>query len=262
MNFIKIAKETIKITQNKCYDLSDKTIKLLPMDFEAVEVYSPQRTENLTINIPDKKAADITVVNMDSFQAASEFEAPLVMNFANAYVPGGGFKMGSPAQEESLCRCSTLYASISSKKAFEMYRYNRTKLTPLESDYMLLSPQVCVFRDEKCQLLNKPFSASVITLPAPNRRGSAMLASENSIEEAFIRRIEILCKIAAENGYKNLVLGAWGCGAFGNDPQKVAEYFHTVLLSKGYAKCFEKICFAIYGDANSPNYTAFSFVFS
>ena len=183
------------------------------------------------------------------------------MNFANAYMAGGGFKMGSPAQEESLCRCSTLYASISSEKAVEMYHYNKTKHTVLESDYMLLSPQVCVFRDEECRLLKKPFSVSVITAPAPNRRGTAMFASETRIAETFTRRIEILCKIAAVNGYKNLVLGAWGCGAFGNNAQKVAEYFRIVLLDLGYAKCFNNICFAIYGDAKSPNYMAFKNIF-
>lgn len=85
---------------------------------------------------------NISIVAKDSFQAAGDFENPLVMNFANAHKPGGGFEMGATAQEESLCRCSTLFASISSEKAQEMYRYNNSHVSSVESDYMLVSEYV------------------------------------------------------------------------------------------------------------------------
>lgn len=97
----------------------------------------------------------VSVINADSFQAARQYENPLVMNFANAHNPGGGFKLGANAQEEALCRCSTLYASITSKEASKMYLYNNTHLSTVESDYMLYSPDVCVFRDEQYELLEE-----------------------------------------------------------------------------------------------------------
>lgn len=257
MNYIQIAKETMQITADCCYDYNGTKVTLPSADYSVAEVWSPERSAALLTDIPDKETAQITVVNQDSFQAASAFEAPLVMNFANAYMPGGGFKMGSPAQEESLCRCSTLYSSLTSESASEMYRYNRRKPAQFESDHMIYSPDVCVFRDENCRLLAKPFTVSVITAPAPNRRGTAVLASEKNISEVFLRRIEILCKIAVYHECRTIVLGAWGCGAFGNDPVKVAEYFRTILIDKEYARCFDNICFAIYGSTESKNYTAF-----
>ncbi len=66
-----------------------------------------------------------------------------------------------------------------------------------------------------------------------------------------------MLSIAADKGYKNLVLGAWGCGAFGNKPEDVSEYFRIVLFDEGYGKYFDEVCFAIYGCEDGKNITAF-----
>lgn len=262
MNNINIAKETIQITKEKKYTVDGREIRLPEKDYSEVIVYSPEAGAALPDIGREGELCRITVVNADSFQAAREFDAPLVMNFANAHKAGGGFLLGANAQEEALCRCSTLYDSISSKKAAEMYRFNNTHFSRVESDYMLLSPNVCVFRDEKCQLLDKPFSTSVITLPAPNRFGAAMVASNKFIAETMTRRIRIMLKIAADKGCKNLILGAWGCGAFGNDPADVAGYFKAVIVDEGFGYAFDNICFAVYGSADGKNISAFRKVFS
>lgn len=266
MKAIAVAKETIHITKEKKYTISGEVITLPVADYEKVVVYSPKKgADLLAADISGKAGTDlcrISVVNEDSFQAARKFSKPLVMNFANAHNPGGGFLLGASAQEEALCRCSTLYASISSSGAAEMYRYNNTHISSVESDYMLLSPEVCVFRDEKCEFLKTPVMVSVITLPAPNRFGAAIFASNRKIEETMIRRIRIMFRIAAENGYKNLVLGAWGCGAFGNKPKEVARYFKTILVDEGYGKYFDEVCFAIYGKTDGKNISAFREIFS
>ena len=138
-----------------------------------------------------------------------------------------------------------------------MYRYNNTRISAVESDYMLLSPEVCVFRDEHCALLEKPFTAAVITLPAPNRRGAAMLAPKKLIAETMTRRIRIMLHIAAKHGYRELVLGAWGCGAFGNSPEDVSGYFKSVLIGEEYGRCFDRVVFAVYGKPDGTNITAF-----
>ena len=88
---------------------------------------------------------------------------------------------------------------------------------------MILSPNVCVFRNEQCELLEQPFLAAVITAPAPNRYGAALLTSQKTISETMLGRIRIMLRIAVNHGYKNLVLGAWGCGAFGNNPDDVSN---------------------------------------
>ncbi len=264
MNNIEIAKETLSIIKRKHYTVSRKKIYLPDIDIEKVVVYSPADGEELLKKDFSGKQGEMctfSVINKDSFEAAKCFDKPFVMNFANAHRAGGGFELGANAQEETLCRCSTLFASISSAEAKEMYRYNNSHICAVESDYMLLSPEVCVFRDAEGQLMEDNFTAAVITVPAPNRRGAAMFATSKLISETFIRRIRIMLAIAIENGYRNLVLGAWGCGAFGNKPESVAEYFRQVLIDEEYGKCFDNVCFAIYGRTDSRNFTTFNEVF-
>ena len=264
MGNIEIARETLNIIKERRYTVSGNEIPLPEIDIEKVLVYSPADGEELLkkdISGGQGEMCAFSVVNKDSFEAARGFDKPFVINFANAHRAGGAFEMGANAQEEALCRCSTLFASISSSKAKEMYRHNNTHISAVESDYMLLSPEVCVFRDEKGQLTEEFFTAAVITVPAPNRRGAAMFAAQKLIAETFIRRIRIMLGIAAQNGYRNLILGAWGCGAFGNKPEDVAEYFRQVLIDEGYGRCFDNVCFAIYGKTDSRNFIVFSDVF-
>lgn len=261
MNNIEAAKETIKITESGVYEVSGKKIRFDAEKYRGVVVYSPEAGQELLNKagsfMSQGEMCKISVVNSDSFEAAKDLHDPCVMNFANAHNPGGGFKLGANTQEEALCRCSTLYASISSSDASEMYRYNNTHIGMVESDYMLLSKKVLVFRSADLKLLTNPFTVGVITVPAPNRRCAALFASSKLVEETMIRRIRILLLIAADNGYKSLVLGAWGCGAFGNKPEDVAGFFRQVLVDEGYGRLFDEVRFAIYGAENGKNITAF-----
>lgn len=261
MNNIDAARETIKISSEGKYLLNGRTVEFPDVDIEEVLVISPEDGQKLLESDMSSYMSDsmckITINTKDSFEAGRAYDNPLVMNFANAHNPGGGFKLGANAQEEALCRCSTLYASITSKAAGKMYSYNNTHASRVESDYMLISPNVVVFRDKDLSLLDKPVVMGVVTVPAPNRYGAAMLATPKMIEETFIRRIRIILRAAAVNGYKTLVLGAWGCGAFGNRPDQVASYFKTVIEDEGLGKAFDEICFAIYGSEDGKNITAF-----
>lgn len=262
MGNIEIAKQTIRFTKEGKYTLNGRDISLPSIDYTAVNVISPEDGKRLLeMDFSGFQQAEekcrFTITNEDSFQAGRRYVNPLVMNFANAHNPGGGFMMGANAQEEALCRCSTLYASIKSEKAAKMYRYNNTHLGRVESDYMLISPNVVVFRNERYELLEEPVVMGVVTIPAPNRYGAALLASEKMVEETMVRRIRIMCRAAIENGYKVMVLGAWGCGAFGNKPENVSEYFKRVLVDEGLDRYFDEICFAIYGKEDGRNITEF-----
>lgn len=262
MNNIQIARETMRITEKKAYSIGERNISLPELDFAEVIVYAPEAAGELPVPVrADASMCAFSVTTEDSFEAASHFTNPLVMNFANAHLPGGGFLLGARAQEEALCRCSTLYASLISENAKEMYRYNNTHLCATDSDYMLLSPHVSVFRNAACELLDAPFSAAVITLPAPNRYGTAALTSKQVLHETYRHRIRIMLSIAAKHGYRNLILGAWGCGAFGNDPKDVAEAFREILIGKQYGTAFDAVRFAVYGKPDGRNYQAFRQVF-
>lgn len=268
-NNIKIANETIKITKQGYYTWNNQEIQLLSGDYSNVEVYSPEKMQSLLSQFQSEKEnwftgsgnCKIQMVNCDSFEAAKGYEDSLVMNFANAQCPGGAFLCGATAQEEALCRNSTLYASISSKKAAEMYKYNCTHPAPIPSEYMLLSPEVCVFRDGKSDFLQQPYHVSVITLPAPNKRGMAMLTSQKTIEKVMKERIRMMFAIAATHKYKTLVLGAWGCGAFGHDAKQVARYFKEVLIDEKYSGLFDVVIFAILGSGKNKNMQCFKEVF-
>ena len=251
MNFFALAQETIQITEDGLYEVGGKTVQLPKGEFEEVIVYDPELGEEMShVTKRANGAGRIIVTGEDSFEAAARYKNPLVMSFANALHPGGGFKMGSNAQEESLCRASTLYASIASEHGKLMYDYNASHPSKVASDFMLLSPNVTVFRDPNGKLLSKPYTVGVISVPAPNRAGAAFRVRKATTAEAMEKRLRIMLSVAYQNNYRNLVLGAWGCGVFRNEAQDVAEHFRKVLIDEGYAKYFNEICFAIHRKAN------------
>lgn len=259
MDLIHMAQETLQITKQGWYEKDGRRIPLVNapfLDFSDVIVLD---TDKLTaIQNDDDEffersfcgsgGCQFFLLNADSFEAARELDHPMVMNFANSVTPGGGFLHGAKAQEESLCRASTLYASISSEPAMEMYRYNRRNPSPVDSDYMLLSPNVCVFRGTDGALLDEPYSVSVFTIPAPNKRGLARLVSQEELDRVMTDRLRKFLLAAARHGYRDLVLGAWGCGAFGHDAERVAGYFHALFSEENLTEYFDTVVFAILGD--------------
>lgn len=266
LDLIKVAEETLKIIDDKQYTVKGNVVKF-PTDknVDEVVVCSPkQGNEYLKEDISSfmgEKMCDFRVACEDSFQAASAYKYPLVMNFASARHPGGGFTTGARAQEEALCRSSTLYASLITDKAAEMYLYNEENKISVYSDYMLFSPNVLVFRDANLDLLSQPFMTAVATVPAPNRSAWARNESDETIEKVMTHRIRVMLRWAIKNGNRSLVLGAWGCGVFRNKPEDVAWYFKKVLVDEGYGKCFDEVCFAVYGREDSPNLKAFVNIF-
>ncbi len=175
------------------------------------------------------------------------FDKVLCLNFASAKNPGGGFLNGSQAQEESLARATGLYPCIS--QMMEMYEKNRNYSSCLYLDDMIYSPQVPVIRDDNDQLLDKPFLISILTVPAVNAgavRKNGKKQEINKIESTMLLRTEKLLSVAAVNDYKVLVLGAWGCGVFKNNPDDVAGYFHYHLVeNQKFYGLFEKVVFAV-----------------
>lgn len=174
-------------------------------------------------------------------------EQIVALNFASAKNPGGGFLKGSLAQEESLARASSLYKSISQKQ--EMYRYNRDSRnrTGMYSDYMIYSPKVTVIKDDAGNLLDEPYNCSFITSPAVNATIVREREPQNAkkIRDVMSTRIEKILSVALDNGHDTIILGAFGCGVFGNRPVEVAHTFKYVIHNKFNNK-FKHIVFAIY----------------
>lgn len=180
-----------------------------------------------------------------------------LLNFASFFNPGGGFLKGSVAQEEALCGESYLYNVLRRFKSFYETNKEIGNKNPLKyyENRAIYSPEVLFFRGK----LRK--TCSVITCASPNKKASM---GKEGYSEVLNRlslqsRIKFVLDIAAENNVKTLILGAFGCGVFGQNPYEVATIFKE-YLNKDYG-CFEKVIFAI-PDENSTNFKEFYKVFN
>lgn len=199
----------------------------------------------------ETSAVRIEVTGETTLAAASRLsvdegrEDVVCLNFASAKNPGGGFLGGSQAQEESLARATGLYPCIAQMS--EMYDYNRKLRSCLYSDYMIYSPAVPVIRDDEDRLLGKYYLTSFITAPAVNAGvvREREDAGDQQIESVMKGRIRYILDVAALHGHQTVVLGAYGCGVFRNDPADVAKYFHDVLVEENFRCTFERIVFAV-----------------
>ncbi|WSY40099.1 TIGR02452 family protein [Embleya sp. NBC_00888] len=166
------------------------------------------------------------------------------LNFASARNPGGGVERGAQAQEESLARSSGLYDALI--RCPEFYEAHRNDRDPFYSDRVVHTPGVPVFRRDDGSWLPVPLRVAFLTSAAPNRgaierdRPSAV----GRIAGVLATRARGVLAVAAHQGESRLVLGAWGCGVFGNEPAEVAAAF-AVHLRGGFAGVFEQVVFAI-----------------
>lgn len=259
-SLIMLSFETMDVCRQNWYEKDGKQIFLkenFHQKFEQAIAYSPDRLRKLLMDETWKTGAHyaidtkIEIVQATVLDAARHLNHPLIMSFANARKPGGGFFFAAKNQEESLCRASTLYASITSEEGQKMYAYNRVSNSAVDTDFMILTPEVAVFRDGEGNFLDEPYYASVITVPAPDRGGKAKRISEQELKQVMKTRLLHFMRVAVLHKYKTLLLGAWGCGAFGNSPYDVAACFQEVLVAENFKKYFDHVVFAI------PDYEKF-----
>ncbi len=222
---------------------------------------------------------EVTVVKGKTFQTAmDELSAhperkTAVLNFASATRPGGGVKTGSSAQEESLCRCSTLYPTLDRRFLWQKYYdVNRAAQNPLHTDACIYSPGVIICKTDDSFPERMPRdqwrTVDVISCAAPNLRsesynvhnpeaGAGLKLTRTEQYGLHVRRARHILHIAAANGVDTLILGAFGCGAFLNDPYAVARAYRDVLPE--YKYCFDRIIFAVYcRPYETENYDAFA----
>lgn len=175
------------------------------------------------------------------------------LNFASALSPGGGFLGGAQAQEETLARSSALYPCLLEQPSY--YARQRAHGSPMYLDLAIASTLVPFFRDDHGGWLDAPVLASVVTCAAPmaielRRRGAFDAAA---VEATLQRRAAFVLDLATHEGIEWLVLGAWGAGAFGNDPVAVAAAFADALATR--RGLFERIVFAV---PPGPNHATFA----
>lgn len=195
---------------------------------------------------PNKRfeKTEIVVKDADSVGAVMEEASPkAVLDFASYHHPGGGYENGAWAQEEALCSESNLYVVLN-ELYDEFYRpHKSTQNDGLYTSDALYLEDIQFMRDGKQE------SCDVIVMAAPNAKAARKASrSEAEIEEATRERVRSVLNIARENEVDNLILGAFGCGVFANDPKKVAALFRAWLEENDGA--FAKVIFAIPAGAN------------
>lgn len=198
--------------------------------------------------------AVVTVVNADTLTTANELVDeglnPLVLNMASNICPGGGVKRGSRAQEEELFR-RTNYDKCTNRKFY-----------PIGNDQFIVTEDVTVVKDEAYNLLRDPFKLDFIAIAAIRQPALDYNTSNDQPQymddedyKLMEQKIDAIFRYAAYQEKDSLVLGALGCGAFGNPCSRVANMFKEAL--ERYRKYFVKITFAVLSLDRNPNYDAF-----
>lgn len=246
-----------------------------------VILHTPEQMHRLGQPKKRSSSAQIILSGKGSFEAARTYAGNrqvAVLNFASYTQPGGGVEAGVRTQEESLCRCSTLFAVINSRYMHE-YFYNHSVRYLTEgwdifqcevlhkcryySSALSYAPDILVFKDDKNgnPLLEEKdrFLVDVITSAAPRipkaLRGKLSETQQKALFNVYCERAEMILGTAARKHADVLILGAYGCGAFNNPPELVAKAFAQV--TQKYKDCFETVEYAIYPGARSSNYQVF-----
>lgn len=270
MSLTGIANHTVAVSQAGTYTAANGTpVDIRPQVRAAIAgtvLYRPTDFDTLTPSSLARSSAQTRFEITDETTGAAgrrlvtvEGEARVVaLNFASARNPGGGFLGGAKAQEEDLARCSALYVCQLTKPAY--YEANRAQASMMYTDHLIYSPEVPFFRAEDHTLLADPFLLSIITSPAPNA-GEAVRhgrAEGHLVDGVLARRARQVLTVAATQGHRVLVLGAWGCGVFRNDPRAVAQTFFDLLRGPDFTGLFDRVVFPIY-DRAKPSATRQAF---
>lgn len=248
------------------------TVKNIPT--KPCSIYDEKLAKKLfaqTCKSDSKKSspASVNVYKTDTLTVAQSMtlfpkNVVTILNFASPYNRGGGVVNGAVAQEEFLCRCSNLYNHLDKYYIRdEFYEYNKKNSLDFYNPRIVISPEVVVVKDKfYCSLPESLwYNVNVITSNAPIIRGKEYDPIE--LKKVLITRIRMILQAAAIFETNGLVLGAYGCGAFGNPPDIVAEAFRTVLYDEGYVYRFNTIAFAILvtNERDQINYNTFYNVF-
>lgn len=264
-----VAKETIQILEQGQYktssgqtisiqDALQQAIKGTAVYFDDENIVAKSRyiettKEKPMIRIVCGSTLEVTRACVDHNAKLGITAADLlVLNFASARNPGGGFLKGSQAQEESIARSSALYACLTQGKQTPLfYHDNENEKSGFYRGHIIYSPGVPVFRcDQTHQLLASPYSVAFVTAPAVNagvvrNRSSRHGDIESVIEQTLKERARRIFDIAKARGHTALVLGAWGCGVFQNDDFVIAKIFANLISDPEYVSWFRCVVFAI-----------------
>ena len=237
MNLINVFEDTLEISKN----LPNRSQTTRHTTQEIIGPYLSEFENNIIVEPLDTVSA---------IQKWSQVGKVCALNMASYKRPGGGVENGARAQEECLFRCSNLFDVVS--KDFYPLR-----------DHECLYTQRAIFFKDKDYIQIAPVQCDVITLAAINLNDKAKYDPVQNLynyENLTREKIRLMLSVPQSWGAQYLILGAWGCGVFKNDPEKIAQYFKDAIIGEGYGSLYKKIIFAVINDHNSVanNYQIFN----
>jgi uncharacterized protein (TIGR02452 family) len=245
--------ETVAILEAGCYvtangvrvDIGDAVARAVTatVTYGPAEILPQQSSQSA----PSAGTMTVEVHNMTTLAGVRLLQAqgldPAALNFASATHPGGGFLNGARAQEEYLARSTGLWACL---RDHPMYAFHQARRDPFYSHTVIYSPAVPVFREDGGDLLETPYACAILTSPAVRASGVQKHRRRRlgEIGPVMSERILKVLAVAERHGHRSLVLGAWGCGAFGNDGDQISGLFRQALETQ-YPGAFDHVLFAI-----------------
>lgn len=290
---MKLKKDVIKMIdrRTKNAEIFRDTEHRYKSDSELIDIVQ-ESTQN-QVFIPEKSIVNVTeeakannakviVSSKRSLEAAEVYakqgKKVCVLNFASATNPGGGVVNGSSAQEECICRCTTLYPCLNNNDLWTcFYAPHRKTANPLYNNDCIYTPNVCVFKSDinfpEPLQKNEWWKVNILTCAAPNLRErpsntmnphavyKQVKVTPAELEALLTSRIRRIFEVAVANENEVLILGAFGCGAFRNPPEIVANVFNKVM--QDYLGYFDTIEYAVYHtEREVANYEAFKKIIS
>lgn len=245
----KLGKEAVAIARAGRYTApSGRSVDISGMVARAVAgTFGVRPEESAGSCPPGHVRTRVSVRNESTLAASQRLHAaglrPAALNFASATSVGGGFLSGARAQEESLVRSSALYACLEGQP---YYAHHQRLKDEMYTSWLLYSPEVPVFRDDDGALLEEPWPCTFVTAAAPmvkslRRQQPARVAEVAGVMQERIARV---LAISGRQGHASVVLGAWGCGAFGGDTESVAGIFKEAIEGP-FRGVFAEVVFAV-----------------
>ena len=261
-----LTKTVIEITQESTLEAA---YRLCVIEAKANTSTSTNVPPTTTTTLPSVSATSVTKAATNTTTKEIKSNQVALLNFASAKNPGGGFMNGRETQEEKLAVCSGLFYCIGNDKCLPFYTthgskreastatpeilamiaQNTPKKKPKQAFYgaytdtIIYSPQVPVIRLDNGRLLEEYFVVDIITCAAVNKVVSKV--SDHIVKDAMRSRIAHILAAAKKEGATQLILGAFGCGVFKNDPVIIAGLFKE-LLSTQFKGCFQRVVFALF----------------
>lgn len=261
--------ENAKIARAHTEDMWKKYNANIELSIQNSKIYLEDFTKDYSQDTPPGNIPAIRLIKTDTIDCIKVARSHIttkviesknpkicILNFASFKNPGGRFIDGSMAQEEAICHKTDLYNILSDKRITDkFYTPNLKSLNKaLYKNRAIYTPNVIVELDTSVKDVKQTVTVDVLTCAAPNYNAANKYQNiqRDECNEVMDSRIKYILDIMDENKVDIAILGAFGCGVFGNDPKFVAESFQKHIKSFDY-----NMVWCLFAIPGGPNFNAF-----